>query len=226
MRTLIQSERTVVPPVTAERSPPDSRMTGADSPVMADSLTEAMPSMTSPSEGMSSPASTSTMSSTRRSSELTDSYFRLPLLGSVSRLAFVSVRVRRIESACALPRPSATASAKLANSTVNHNQKAIWPLKKAVPFCVTRSRRNTMVTTAETTSVTKMTGLRISVRGLSLAKASTVARRRIAASKRPRATAFEDMWDNSVRRPCRRASGSARRRVRAQAPGNTGAGRG
>src|ERR1700758_1089560 len=30
MRTRIQSERTSVPPVTAERSPPDSRMTGAD----------------------------------------------------------------------------------------------------------------------------------------------------------------------------------------------------
>ena len=34
--TLIQSESTVVPPVTAERSPPDSRMTGADSPVIAE----------------------------------------------------------------------------------------------------------------------------------------------------------------------------------------------
>ena len=34
--TLTQSESTVVPPVTAERSPPDSRMTGADSPVMAE----------------------------------------------------------------------------------------------------------------------------------------------------------------------------------------------
>ena len=32
--TLIQSESTVVPPVTAERSPPASRMTGADSPVI------------------------------------------------------------------------------------------------------------------------------------------------------------------------------------------------
>ena len=30
--------------------------------------------------------------------------------------------MRRSESACALPRPSATASAKLANSTVNHSQ--------------------------------------------------------------------------------------------------------
>ena len=41
-----------MPPVTAERSPPASRMTGADSPVMAASFTEAMPSMTSPSPGM------------------------------------------------------------------------------------------------------------------------------------------------------------------------------
>ena len=36
MRTLIWSESTVVPPVTAERSPPASRMTGADSPVIAE----------------------------------------------------------------------------------------------------------------------------------------------------------------------------------------------
>ena len=34
-----------VPPVTAERSPPDSRITGADSPVIADSSTVAMPSI-------------------------------------------------------------------------------------------------------------------------------------------------------------------------------------
>ena len=51
-----------MPPVTAERSPPASRITGADSPVMAASFTEATPSMTSPSEGMMSPASTRTMS--------------------------------------------------------------------------------------------------------------------------------------------------------------------
>ena len=66
MRTLIQSDSTCVPPVTAERSPPDSRITGADSPVIAASLTEATPSITSPSEGMLSPASTSTMSPTLR----------------------------------------------------------------------------------------------------------------------------------------------------------------
>src|SRR6516225_2035356 len=62
IRTLSQSDVTRVPPVTAERSPPLSRMTGADSPVMADSSTEATPSMTSPSLGIRSPASTRTRS--------------------------------------------------------------------------------------------------------------------------------------------------------------------
>ena len=52
IRTMIQSDSTRVPPVTDEKSPPDSRMTGADSPVMALSSTEAAPSMTSPSPGM------------------------------------------------------------------------------------------------------------------------------------------------------------------------------
>jgi len=68
VRTLIQSDSTVVPPVTAERSPPASRITGADSRVIADSLTEAMPWITSPSDGMMSPASTSTTSPRCRSS--------------------------------------------------------------------------------------------------------------------------------------------------------------
>ncbi len=64
-RTLIQSEMTRVPPVTADRSPPDSRITGADSPVIADSSTDATPSMISPSAGMNSPACTMTTSSLR-----------------------------------------------------------------------------------------------------------------------------------------------------------------
>ena len=51
MRTTSQSESTRVPPVTLLRSPPLSRMTGALSPVMALSSTEATPSITSPSPG-------------------------------------------------------------------------------------------------------------------------------------------------------------------------------
>ena len=66
IRTTISSESTRVPPVTAERSPPDSRITGADSPVIADSSTVAMPSITSPSPGITSPAVT-THSSPRSS---------------------------------------------------------------------------------------------------------------------------------------------------------------
>ena len=54
--TTIRSDSTMVPPVTALRSPPDSRITGADSPVMADSSTMAIPSITSPSPGMTCPA--------------------------------------------------------------------------------------------------------------------------------------------------------------------------
>ena len=64
--TTIRSDSTFVPPVTADRSPPDSRMTGADSPVIADSSTEATPSTTSPSPGMICPASTTTWSPRRQ----------------------------------------------------------------------------------------------------------------------------------------------------------------
>ena len=65
--TTSQSDSTRVPPVTAQKSPPDSRITGADSPVMADSSTEATPSITSPSPGTVSPASISTTSPLRSS---------------------------------------------------------------------------------------------------------------------------------------------------------------
>ena len=61
-RTTSQSEVTVVPPVTALRSPPLSLITGADSPVIADSSTDAAPSITSPSAGICWPALTITMS--------------------------------------------------------------------------------------------------------------------------------------------------------------------
>ena len=138
MRTRIQSDSTWVPPVTAERSPPDSRMTGADSPVIAASLTEAMPSMTSPSEGIMSPASTRTMSPTF--SPVQGTSLKFCRSAPLSSLAWVSLRCRRKVSACALPRPSATASAKLANSTVNHSHRMIWNSNRMCAPPVTRSR--------------------------------------------------------------------------------------
>ena len=125
MRTTIWSDSTLVPPVTAERSPPDSRMTGADSPVMADSSTLAMPSTMSPSPGMTSPATTTTSSPMSRAVDGTSSMEP----SSRRRRATVSCRVLRSVAAWALPRPSAIASAKLANSTVNQRNATTRPLK-------------------------------------------------------------------------------------------------
>ena len=89
--TTIRSDVTRVPPVTALRSPPDSRMTGADSPVMADSSTVAMPSITVPSPGISSPAGTTT-TSPRVSSEAA-------FLDPSRSVATVSLRIARSVSA-------------------------------------------------------------------------------------------------------------------------------
>ena len=93
-------------------------MTGADSPVMADSSTEPMPSTTSPSAGITCPRSTSDEVAALEVGRGTSSIAPL----SVRRWARVVVRVARSVSAWALPRPSAIASAKLANRTVSHSQ--------------------------------------------------------------------------------------------------------
>ena len=159
MRTRIQSESTCVPPVTAERSPPDSRMTGADSPVIAASLTEAMPSMISPSDGIMSPASTRTTSPTLRL--VLGTSLKFLRSDPVSSFACVSVRCRRSESACALPRPSATASEKFANSTVTHSHRTIWNVKPRCSPPMNSSRTKMIVVSAATISTTNMTGFLI-----------------------------------------------------------------
>src|SRR5664279_2230214 len=99
------------------------------------------------------------------------------------RLARVSVRVLRKLSACALPRPSATASAKFANSTVNHSQRTIWKVNPTPALCCTRSRTSKTVVNAVTTSSTKITGFLIRVAGLSLTKAWPIAGPTIFGSK-------------------------------------------
>jgi len=161
MRILISSERTRVPPVTAERSPPDSRMTGADSPVIADSSTEATPSMTSPSPGINSPADTRTMSP-ERSFELGTSSSDP---SARSRCDTVSARDLRRVSACAFPRPSAMASAKFANRTVNHNHKVICRPKPNCPACRIVSFTSSSDVSAAPTSTTNITGFFTIVRG-------------------------------------------------------------
>ena len=122
MRMSSVSDSTLVPPVTALRSPPVSRMTGADSPVMADSSTDAAPSMTSPSPGMTSPAwtkTTSPLASWVASMDSSEPSLR-------RRRATSCLRDARRARAWALPRPSATASAKFAKMTVKSSQRATW----------------------------------------------------------------------------------------------------
>src|SRR5713226_8069081 len=190
--TTIQSESTRVPPVTADLSPPLSRMTGADSPVMADSSTEATPSITSPSPGITSPASTSTRSPLRSSGAAT-SCTGPRRLGLESRLAMVVVRARRSVSACALPRPSAIASAKLAKTTVNHSQMVTASTKMVCAVNAARGnagvgavksrRTNSMVVTTLPTSTTNITGFLSCTRGSSFLKDSGMAARMILGSQ-------------------------------------------
>src|SRR6185295_2202760 len=97
------------------------------------------------------------------------------LVRARQQLAWLSVRVFFSDSACALPRPSATASAKLANSTVNHSQTMIWKVKPRLAPPVTRSRMKMTVVSAATISTTNITGLLIISRGSSLAKAEPIA---------------------------------------------------
>ena len=150
-----------MPPVTAERSPPASRITGADSPVIADSSTEPTPSITSPSAGMISPASTTTTSPRRSSAAGT--------VRPSARRASVVVFVARSVAACALPRPSAIASAKFASSTVSQRKQATVTVNQPGWTAI-----STVVITLPI-STTKMTGLWTSVRGSSLRNESRAA---------------------------------------------------
>ena len=93
--------------------------------MIAASFTEATPSITSPSEGinrrfdhydLSGPKFASRHGADRPAS-IDDELGPRLFAGLTQRCA------------CALPRPSATASAKLANSTVNHSQMMIWNVK-------------------------------------------------------------------------------------------------
>src|SRR6201984_3115980 len=172
--TMMRSESTVVPPVTADRSPPDSRITGADSPVIADSLTDAMPSTISPfcSSGARTSSSVPGVSGDQ----------------PCNRRATVSVFALRSVSACALPRPSANASARLAKSTVSQSQNTM-----SQP----NHDESRIVTTADNTapiSTMNITGLRQRVRGSSLRNASGSDLASSAGSRRPPWTRPPGAW--------------------------------
>ncbi len=167
-----QSERMRVPPVTEAKSPPDSRITGADSPVMALSSTEAPPSITSPSQGIMSPASTSTMSPLRSVSAGTLSV-AAPYRASRSLRAKAVFCTPLRLLACALLRPSARASATLANSTVNHSHRLIAAVKVALPASnpPAMARANRVVSRLPSQTI-NITGLRHCTRGSTFLTAS------------------------------------------------------
>ena len=128
MRTLIQSDSTRVPPVTAERSPPLSRMTGADSPVIAE-LIDGCDAFDHVAVAGDQIAGLDQHDVALLQLAVRHTTCQFVAFSVASRLAAVSVRALRSVAACALPRPSATASAKLANSTVTHSQTMIWKVK-------------------------------------------------------------------------------------------------
>ena len=74
----------------------------------------------------------------------------------------VVVRVARSAFACALPRPSATASAKFAKSTVSQSQNAITPTNQSEPVSP-RTMSSTKIPVVMTlpSSTMNITGLRI-----------------------------------------------------------------
>ena len=125
-RTTIWSERTRVPPVTAERSPPDSRITGADSPVMADSSTrrDALDHVAVGRDHLASGDDDDVAERELDARHLLERAVAGASLGDGGPRGSCGA-----SSACALPAPSATASAKFAKSTVNHSQAATSPAK-------------------------------------------------------------------------------------------------
>ena len=109
--------------------------------------------------GITSPVSTSTTSPLRSVAALT-LVTAAVCCGLASFLATTSRRVLRSASACALPRPSAIASAKLANSTVNHSHAAIAKINPAgaSPLPVSAACSHSAVVRTLPTSTQNMTG--------------------------------------------------------------------
>src|SRR5260221_5358682 len=105
----------------------------------------------------------------------------------------VVVPPRRRVSACGLPRPSAIASAKLAKTTVNHNQIATastksrsatsWLLVKVAVGWVKSKRTNSMVVITLPTSATNIPGFLTCTRGSSFLNDSGIAARMILGSQ-------------------------------------------
>ena len=129
------------------------------------------------------------------------------------------MRILRSESACALPRPSATASAKLANTTVIHNQTLIQAVNHsgAAPAGLAiKSRTTVSVVSTLPTSTTNITGLCATAAGESLRRLSQTACRMMVRSNSEGALLCDFIRTTSRARP-----GNARPRGRGRERGKT-----
>jgi hypothetical protein len=87
----------------------------------------------------------------------------------------VCVRILRRLAACALPRPSATASARLANTTVNHSHSEMLMVNQSGAESAAgakASRKAISVVSTLPISTTNITGLRMTLAGESLRRLS------------------------------------------------------
>ena len=125
---------------------------GADSPVMADSSTEAMPSMISPSEGIiSGRDDDNVVDSESRGGDLLDDPPALRLLAMVSALV--------LRNAAAWAALSAMTSAKLAKRTVNTTTPPPTRRRGCLRPSVAQVLEEDQVVKTLPTSTTNMTGL-------------------------------------------------------------------
>ena len=166
MRTTISSLSTRVPPVTAERSPPDSRITGADSPVIADSSTVAMPSTIVAVAGDHLAGGDDAQVAELRAATTAS---RRSIRRRGRTRAVVSARVLRSVVGLGL---AAALGHRLGEVGEQHREpqpRGDEP-GEHVLLCVAarpKSRMNSTVVSTEPTSTMNITGLRIIVRGLS-----------------------------------------------------------
>ncbi len=130
---------------------------------------------------MSSPASTQHEVALRELAAGTVSTLsvRVDAVGRRSRSALF-----RSVSACALPRPSAIASAKFAKSTVNQSQNGDLPGEERLARCRSISSCTKMIVVIRLpTSTMNITGFLTWIRGSSLRNESTTACRMMAGSQ-------------------------------------------
>ena len=210
MRTTMRSESTLVPPVTAERSPPalaDDRRGLAGDGRLVD-RGDALDDLAVAGDEHARPRPPPGRPCAARGGDASP---RAPL---TSRRAVVSLRILRSASACALPRPSAMASAKLAKSDREpepERDRGGEPERRAPAGARTRSRTQSTVVSTLPTSTTNMTGFLATCRGASL--------RKLSSSGLPRDRRIEERELSCSRSSSEHLSAGARGSARPSGPG-------